>query len=96
MCAEAAEAGLGRGVDEAGGFGGRGAVGEVVAFGVKGSAVAVGREEHVGYGAGTETGGVDKCGGSEGGFFVCGVVAARDSVAPYVRGGSDGRDGCYG
>ena len=54
MCSQAAEAGFGRGVDEARGSWGGGAVGEVVAFGVEGGAVAGWGEEEVGDGAGAE------------------------------------------
>ena len=53
-------------------------------------------EEEVGDGAGAETSGVDECGGCEGGFFSCGVVAGCDCVAGYSRGGADGGDGRYG
>ena len=43
-----------------------------------------------------KAGGVDECGGYEGGFFVCGVVAGCDCVAGDVWGGADGSDGRYG
>ncbi len=94
--AQAAEAGLGRRVDQARGGGAAGAVGEVVALGVEGGAVAGGREDEVGDGAGAEAGGVDERGCCEGGFFVCGVVASCDCVAGNVWGGADGGDGGYG